>query len=102
MWRDPDSYKYLMAALLALFGAIVHATNQLRVARANDEPFTFVDWIILFPTALFAGVVFGLMAQLTTDNAIHLMLAVSTGAFLGLAGLNKVADRVLAALTKER
>jgi hypothetical protein len=102
MWKDPDTAKYIIAIALAFFGAVVHATNQLRIARKYGDSFGFIDVAILLPTCIFSGLLFGLLAQLMSDNPIHLMLSVSTGAFLGIAGLNKVADAVLSMIIRGR
>jgi len=102
MWKSPEESKYIIAMGIAFFGAAVHATNQLRLARKNDEKFTVTDWAILFPTALFAGLFFGLLAQLVTDDPIYLMTSVATGSFLGIAGLNAGANVFLDILVKSR
>lgn len=102
MFRDPENVKYLISIAIGFFGAAVHATNQLRIARKTGEVFTIVDFAILFPTALFSALLFGLLSQLLSSNPIHLMLAAGTGAFLGITGLNKVADIVLTVLTRGR
>lgn len=92
--------KYILAAGIIVFGAIVHATNQLKIARTNKEPFTVVDFIVLLPISMFSGAIFGLVATLATDATTHIVLASGIGSFLGLAGLNRVADIVLNALVK--
>ena len=99
-WKLSELITYGATVLLVFFGAAVHATNHLRIARVEHKPFTMVDWMILIPTSAFSGLVFGLLARLMSDNDIHLMLACSIGSFLGLAGLNKIADIVLTILTK--
>lgn len=99
-WKDSELITYAATMLMVFFGAAVHATNQLRVAKKNREAFTLADWLILFPTAAFSGLIFGLLSRLLSDNDLHLMLAASIGAFLGLAGLNKVADIVVQMLSK--
>ncbi|WP_299077895.1 hypothetical protein [uncultured Paraglaciecola sp.] len=100
MLRNPENIKYLIALAIAMFGAAVHATNQLRLARKKGDLFTAIDFLILFPIALLSGLLFGLASQLISDNPIHLMLSAGTGAFLGIAGLNKIADVVLTALVR--
>ena len=100
MLKNPETAKYLIAVGIAVFGAAVHATNQLRIARIKGDSFTLIDFAILFPIALLSGLMFGLASQLISDNPIHLMLSAGTGAFLGIAGLNKVADIVLTILLR--
>ena len=102
MWKDFESSKYFLAAAFGFFGSIVHATNQLRIARKNKEKFTIRDGLILFPIALFSGLVFGLLSQLVSNDPVHLMLSVSTGSFLGIVGLNKAADIFLAVLLRAK
>ena len=99
-FKNSEFLVYILTAIFVFFGAAVHATNQLRIAKKNKETFSIFDWMILFPTAAFSGLIFGLLSKLLSDNDLHLMLAASIGAFLGLAGLNKIADIVVQMLTK--
>jgi hypothetical protein len=47
MFKDPKIIELLVLGATTLLGGIVHATNQLKVARDKKEPFTLVDFIIL-------------------------------------------------------
>lgn len=99
---DPGTVKYLIATAIVVFGAAVHATNQLKTARQEETAFTWVDFAILFPIAVFSGLMFGLLAEWLSDNTIHMFLASGAGAFLGIAGLNRISDFVLESLLKGR
>lgn len=98
--KDTDFELYVIAAAITFFGAVVHATNQLRIARKNNASWTWTDFVILVPVSAFSGLIFGLFARLTSDNDIHLMLACGIGAFLGIAGLNRIAEIFIAVMTK--
>jgi len=80
---------------IILLGSIVHATNQLRIAREKKVPFTKADFYILLPISAFAGIIFGLTVLLFTENPYLIMLSSGIGSFLGIAGLNKVAQSLL-------
>lgn len=91
----------IVAAVIGVFGAFVHVANQYTKMRKADpdEPFRWVDAFALFITALFSGLVFGLLTMLfgeVTDSPvsqIQLWLAVAIGSVAGWAGLIKVANK---------
>lgn len=93
---------YLVAFGIVVFGSIVHATNQFKLARDSDRPFTLMDAVILIPTSVFSGGMFGFFASLMSDNTVHLFIACGVGSFLGMAGLNLLAERVLSVLLAKR
>lgn len=78
--------------LVILFGAIVHATMQLQVARKNKEPFTFVDFLILLVIASFAGWLFGTVSSIYFADPRIVHVATGVGAVMGVAGINTVAE----------
>ena len=80
---------------VTIFGAIVHATSQLKIKRDKKQEFTFIDFIILTIIAMFSGMVFGLLATLVWSNVTIIILSTAIGSFLGMAGLNKVTNIVL-------
>lgn len=83
---------YIVTASCVLFGAVVHATAQFKLARdRNDETFTWVDFAILIPLSTFSGGIFGIFASIYFLDQRVIILAASMGAFLGIAGLNKLA-----------
>jgi len=78
------------------FGAIVHATGQLKIARDNgDDKFTFIDWLILIPLAGFAGMIFAIGASIFTQNSTMINFAAGLGSFLSIRGLNIVSALLL-------
>lgn len=86
----------LVVFCVILFGAIVHATAQLKIARDKDKEFTIADFFILIVIASFAGLVFGLVATLFfEDSQVTIILFSAIGAFLGMAGLNKISNVLL-------
>lgn len=96
----PEFWSILIIIGVILFGAIVHATSQLKLARDKNQEFTGVDFLILMVIASFAGLVFGLIATLFyADNHIIIILFSAIGAFLGMAGLNKISNILLDFLT---
>jgi len=92
----------LVALLITVFGSIVHATNQYKLSRSTDRPMTLVDVLILLPTSIFSGGMFGLFATLVSSNQTHLFIACGTGSFLGVVGLNAIAERVLMMLLSKK
>lgn len=93
-------WKHLFTTLVVLFGAVVHATVKLKIARDNrDERFNYVDFIILFIIACFAGLVFSLLARYFFNNEYMINLCASIGAFLGIVGVNTIGQAILEMLT---
>lgn len=87
--------EYLLIVSIIIFGAIVHATSQLKISREKKAEFTALDFTILFIIACFAWLIFWLVATLFLSNIIWIILASAIGAFLGLTWLNKVANILL-------
>jgi hypothetical protein len=96
---DPTVY---VAAGIVVFGAVVHATNQFKLARKDDRPFNWIDAFILIPTSVFSGGMFGFFSTLMSSNIMHLYIACGVGSFLGMAGLNALAERVLPILLSKK
>lgn len=82
-----------------MFGSIVHATSQLKLARDSKTNFTRVDFFILFILALFSGGVFGTLAIILFDHQYVVILFSAIGSFLGMAGLNRIANILLDVLS---
>ena len=91
--------EYLIMWCVILFGAIVHATSQLKASRENKTEFTRVDFIILFIIACFAGMIFWLVAALFFDSIIRIILATAVGSFMWLVWLNRIAWVLLDVIT---
>ena len=89
----------LVALAMVIFGAIVHATAQLKLARDKSQPFTVTDFAILVPIAIFSGTMFGLLSTFFFSEITPIILFSSLGAFLGIAGLNRLANAGLEFLT---
>ena len=101
MLKDILLNKFFLAGGMCFFGASVHVANQRLLLAKKGTPASTGDCIALYITALFAGMVFGLIAIMTSDNIIHFFLATSTGSFLGIAGLTKITDRIVDMLVKK-
>lgn len=95
----PEVANFLTIAAVVFFGAVVHATSQLKVARDAGKEFNKIDFIILVTIASFSGLVFGLAATLFFQNDVMIILSSAIGAFLGMAGLNRLANVILEVLT---
>jgi len=80
---------------IVIFGALVHATAQLKVARDKQQVFTFADFVILFVIAAFSGTIIGLTSTLFFDSQTAITLSAGIGAFLGMAGVNAVSNAFL-------
>lgn len=97
----PEFYSALILMGVILFGAIVHATSQLKIARDEQKEFTKVDFFILTVIASFAGLVFGLLSTLIFEDQVVVILFSAVGAFLGMAGLNKLSNILLQVLVSK-
>jgi len=97
----PEIYHMIIVLGVILFGSIVHATSQLKIARDKKLQFNAVDFWILFLLASFAGSIFGMIALILFDNQIIVVLFSAIGAFLGMAGLNRVASILLDVLSSK-
>lgn len=88
-------YLSLLVGIL-FFGSIAHATAQLQISRTKKEPFTIIDFLILMPLCMFSGLIFGLISYMFfEENHVFVILSTAIGSFLGIAGLNKVANSFL-------
>lgn len=90
-----EFYTVAVPALVILFGALVHATAQLKVAREKQEAFTITDFIIQFVIAAFSGMIAGMTSALFFDSELMIALCAGIGAFLGMAGVNAIANAFL-------
>ena len=87
-----ELWAWASVPLVIIFGAFVHATVQLKLARdTNDDSFTFLDWLILLPISAFSGWVFYLMASAFFQDDRLIGGAAGMGAFVGIRGLNFIA-----------
>lgn len=82
----------VVVAAIVLFGAIVHATAQLKISREKQLTFDLLDFSILVIIAGFSGLIFGMIATALFENQMRVNIASGIGAFIGLSGLNKVAN----------
>ena len=94
----PEEITY---ALIVICGAITHAVAQWQIARREKTDFGFVDFCILMLMAGFSGWVSGQLASLFYDNQSLIFLSAGVGAFLGITGLNIIANAVLSVLTNK-
>lgn len=91
-------YSILIPLGIVVFGALVHATAQLKIARDKKETFTFADFSILFVIAAFSGTIIGMTSTLFFDSQTVITLSAGIGAFLGMAGVNAIANAFLSML----
>jgi uncharacterized membrane protein len=94
-------HNILLPLGIIVFGALVHATAQLKIARDRDEKFTLIDFVILFVIAAFSGTIVGLSATLFFESDTIITLSAGIGAFLGMAGVNTVANAFLSMLVSK-
>jgi hypothetical protein len=85
----------MLIAGFIFFGAIVHATAQLKISRDARLAFSTTDFVINFIIATFSGTIFGLLASIFWTQLVVIVLFSAIGAFLGIAGLNKVSVTLL-------
>lgn len=86
---------------IVIFGALVHATAQLKIARDRKELFTFADFSILFVIAAFSGTIIGMTSTLFFDSQTAITLSAGIGAFLGMAGVNAISNAFLQMLVRK-
>jgi len=99
--REYLTERLIASMVIGVFGAMVHTSNHcLKARRAGKSQCGYLEIGSLSLTSMFSGMVFGLMALLISDNHLHLYLAVATGSFLGLSGLNKVTDVLITIIKK--
>jgi cation transport ATPase len=92
---SPEVIQTAIFIAVVVFGAIVHATAQLKLSREKKMAFDRTDFLILFVIASFSGMVFGLTSMLFFNNEIIVILFSAIGAFLGIAGLNRLSLTLL-------
>lgn len=77
--------------LVALFGAIVHASRAHRTGKSRG----FGDFAILIVMSSFSGLMFGLTALHFFPNDQYLSLVITgTGGFLGVEGMTLIVNKV--------
>lgn len=91
---------------VGVFGAIAHATSQLKIARDGNQPYGWLDFLINFVIATFSGMLFGVVSNELLSSFNWTLFFTATGAFLGLVGLNKLAqvalDLLVAIISKRK
>ncbi len=98
----PYSELLMMMAALIVGGATAHGLYQWQSARQSGRVYEILDFIISFGLAVFSGVIFGIIAQLVTNNTNEILIACSMGAFLGVKGINAITEAVLDTILKGR
>lgn len=84
----PELFEIMKFGSIIIFGAIAHATAQLKIARDNKQEFTVADFFILSVLGAFSGIMFGLLATSVFDDQTMVFLFTGMGSFMGVAGLN--------------
>lgn len=69
--------------LLAIFGALVHASNAHRKGASK----TLLDFLILTLMASFTGILFALVAFSVFDNPYLTLAFTATGGYWGVEGI---------------
>ena len=94
--------KFLVAGGMCLFGATVHTMNGCVRNKEKGVNCTKPDAIAIWFTALFAGMIFGLLSLTLNDtNDMYFFISVSAGSFLGYKGLTRVTDLLITLLTRK-
>ena len=98
LWIDQQ---YVIIWLIIVFWSIVHATSQLKIARDKKKDFNWIDFVILLPASIFAGLVFVFISKMISANTDWMIVASAIWSFLGIAWLNKVANILLDVLSSK-
>ena len=84
-----------IAAAIILFGAMANAASMVSRAQSKRKKYTLIDFFVGLVISGFSGMMFGFASQFVTTNEYALYLSSGTGAYLGLAGINKFSDGVM-------
>ncbi len=80
---------YITHGALAVFGALVHATQAFR----NGKTRSVIDWLALFFISSFSGVMFLLLGLQWFGPESYLTGALAgTGGYIGVEGMSIVID----------
>lgn len=101
MWKQILTDITFLTISITVLAAIVHATNQFKIARDNKDPFTLLDFAICIPASILAACLFGAIAITLSGNEWHVLIAAGTGSYLGITGVNAVTSTVLKVLVKK-
>lgn len=82
----------VIVILIALFGAIVHATIQWKNARDESKVYTLLDFAIFSIIGLFAGWLSGTIAGVYVEEQGLINAITGLGAVLGVTGINVVSN----------
>lgn len=91
----PETITFIAVAGIIFFGVLAHATAQFKLHRDNGLEFTWIDFVVLLPLATFSGLIFGLVGSLVFSGLVPILICAGTGAFLGVAGMNSLANALL-------
>jgi hypothetical protein len=87
---------YVAHGVLALFGALVHASKTYREGGTRN----FLDFTALIVMSSFSGVMFALIGLEVFGPTSYLTLALSgTGGFIGVEGMTFVINYLVRRLT---
>ncbi len=93
--QDPSYAMLYLHAVIAFFGAIVHASSAHRAGKSKG----FLDFFLLTLMSSFSGVIFSLVAFQVFDNAYLTLAIAGSGGFLGVEGLTVLAVKLRDALS---
>lgn len=84
--------------LLALFGAIVHASKAYRAGETKS----LLDFCALALMSSFSGVMFALIGLYLFGDSSYLTMAMAgTGGFLGVEGMTIIIERIRSIIEKK-
>lgn len=92
MFSLPDNMSqqispYIAHGVLAMFGAIVHASKAHREGQSNS----FLDFLVLTIMSSFSGVMFAIVGFEMFGHESYISLAMAgTGGFIGVEGMTYI------------
>lgn len=94
-----QSAPFVAHGLLALFGAIVHASKSYRDGKSK----TWIDHVLLLIMSSFSGVIFALLGLEWFGPNSYLSLAMAgTGGYLGVEGMTYIVSYFTKTLRQDK
>lgn len=85
----------ILAVLIIVFGSFTNVITRYHAARKQEDSWDLLDWTVALITAMFSGVLSGILASYFTSTEQLIYAAAAIGGFIGHRGLNILTDLAL-------